>query len=114
MSLEMKESTLAQNKEAPKQETTASPETATSEKAALPKIPWWIPAAGAVAIAAVIFFGIRARVNAEANVTTATREAAVPIVRVAHPSLDEGAKEISLPGNTVAYIDAPIYARTNG
>jgi len=114
MSLEMKESTLAQNKEAPKQETTASPETATSEKAALPKIPWWIPAAGAVAIAVVIFFGIRARVNAEANVTTATREAAIPIVRVTHPSLDEGAKEISLPGNTVAYIDAPIYARSNG
>jgi RND family efflux transporter MFP subunit len=77
-------------------------------------IPLWIPAIGALAVAAVIFFGIRARVNAEAKVALATHEAAIPVVHILHPAVDNGSKEIALPGNTVAYVDAPIYARTNG
>jgi RND family efflux transporter MFP subunit len=82
--------------------------------AGVPPIPWRIPAVGALVVAAVIFFGIRSRVNAEAKVALATREAAIPVVHVLYPSIDEGSKEIALPGNTVAYVDAPIYARTNG
>jgi RND family efflux transporter MFP subunit len=77
-------------------------------------IPWWIPAVGALALAAVILFGIRSRVSAEAKVALATREAAIPVVHVVHPVSDDGAREIALPGNTDAYVDAPIYARTNG
>ncbi|HUN61248.1 MAG TPA: efflux RND transporter periplasmic adaptor subunit [Candidatus Sulfotelmatobacter sp.] len=83
-------------------------------QAGVPPIPWWIPAVGALVVAAVIFFGIRSRVNAEARVALATHEAAIPVVHVLYPSIDEGSKEIALPGNTVAYVDAPIYARTNG
>jgi RND family efflux transporter MFP subunit len=77
------------------------------------RISWWIPAS-AVVVALVIFFGIRSRVNAEASVTRATHEAAIPIVNVVHPVADAPLQEIALPGNTVAFIDAPIYARTNG
>jgi len=84
------------------------------DPAGVPPIPWGIPAVAALLVAAVIFFGIRSRVNAEAKVALATREAAIPVVHVLYPSVDEGSKEIALPGNTVAYVDAPIYARTNG
>ena len=79
-----------------------------------PRISWWMPVTAIAVIALVIFFGIRSRVNAEANVARATREAAVPIVNVVHPVADAPSQEIALPGNTVAFIDAPIYARTNG
>jgi RND family efflux transporter MFP subunit len=79
-----------------------------------PRIPWWIPASAVAVVALVIFFGIRSRVNAEARVTQATHEAAIPVVTVAHPVADAPLQEIALPGNTAAYIDAPIYARTNG
>jgi len=78
------------------------------------RIPWWIPASAVAVVALVIFFGIRSRVNAEANVTQATHEAAIPIVTVVRPVADAPSQEIALPGNTVAFIDAPIFARTNG
>ena len=79
-----------------------------------PRISWWIPASAVAVVALVIFFGIRSRVNAEANVTRVTHEAAVPIVNVVCPAADAPSQEIALPGNTAAFIDAPIYARTNG
>jgi RND family efflux transporter MFP subunit len=101
--------TLPQREEGPK------PRAPKPSKASpSPRMSWWIPAIAAVVIVLVIFFGIRSRVVAENNVAQATREAAIPIVRVVHPSSNEAAKEIALPGNTVAYVDAPIYARTNG
>jgi RND family efflux transporter MFP subunit len=105
--------TLAQEQQGPKHEAPKSTEAPHPPQPGL-RIPWWIPLVGAVIVALVIFFGIRARVNAEADVASATHEAAIPVVRVVHPSGNEAAKEIALPGNTVAYIDAPIYARTNG
>jgi RND family efflux transporter MFP subunit len=77
-------------------------------------LSWWIPASAVAVVALVIFFGIRSRVDAEANVTSATHEAAIPVVTVVHPVADAPSQEIALPGNTVAFIDAPIYARTNG
>lgn len=101
--------TLPQDEEAAKQ-----PAPKPSEAPPSPRISWWIPAIAAVVVVLVIFFGIRSRVVAENHVAQATREAAIPIVRVVHPSSNEAAKEIALPGNTVAYVDAPIYARTNG
>jgi RND family efflux transporter MFP subunit len=106
--------TLPREEEAPKPETLKSTGVFQPPKAGLPRVSWWIPAIAAVLIALVIFFGIRSRVVAENNVATATREAAIPIVRIVQPSTSEAAKEIALPGNTVAYIDGPIYARTNG
>jgi RND family efflux transporter MFP subunit len=79
-----------------------------------PRIPWWIPASAFAVVALVIFFGIRSRVNAEARVTQATHEAAIPVVTIVHPVADAPLQEIALPGNSAAFIDAPIYARTNG
>jgi RND family efflux transporter MFP subunit len=106
--------TLPQEEESPKQLTSEGGGASPSPKGRLVGLPWWIPAVAAVAIALVVVFGIRSRVSAEAKVATATREAAIPVVQVVYPAANEAAKEIALPGNTVAYVDAPIYARTNG
>src|SRR5580704_13447666 len=99
---------------APKPDALKSTEVSPPPQTGSLRISWWLPAIAAAVIALVVFFGIRSRVVAENNVANATREAAMPVVRVVHPSANEAAKEIALPGNTVAYIDAPIYARTNG
>ena len=66
------------------------------------------------AIAFAIFVGIVSRTQAEKNLATATKEAAVPAVAVVHPKPNSTTSEISLPGNTQAFTDTPIYARASG
>jgi len=68
----------------------------------------------AIALAAAIFFGIRSRSDAQHDLKAATLRAAVPTVTVVHPTIGSKAQEVVLPGNTEAYIDTSIYARTNG
>jgi RND family efflux transporter MFP subunit len=70
--------------------------------------------ASALVIAVVVVFGIHSRVAAETHLQQATLQAAIPIVNVAHPRPGDRAQELVLPGNTQAFIDSPIYARTNG
>jgi RND family efflux transporter MFP subunit len=43
-----------------------------------------------------------------------TEKAAVPFVAVIHTTLIEGGSEMLLPGTLKAYVESPIYARTNG
>jgi RND family efflux transporter MFP subunit len=59
-------------------------------------------------------WGIISRTRAAADVKTANRELAVPTVSVIHPRRGAPQEEVVLPGNIQAFIDAPIYARTNG
>jgi RND family efflux transporter MFP subunit len=68
----------------------------------------------AIAFAAAVLFGIRSRSDAQHDLRLATLRAAVPSVTVVHPLLGSKAQEVVLPGNTTAYIDTSIYARTNG
>jgi RND family efflux transporter MFP subunit len=68
----------------------------------------------AIAFAAAIVFGIRSRSDAQHDLKLATLRAAVPTVTVVHPVLGSKAEEVVLPGNTMAFIDTSIYARTNG
>lgn len=65
-------------------------------------------------LAAVIAFGIWARVQAESKLDAATDKAATPLVEVTHPKEGAPTEEIVLPGTTQAFTDTPIYARTNG
>jgi len=58
--------------------------------------------------------GIRTRVHAEETLTTTTRQDAVLAVAVTSPVQGAAAQEITLPANTQAFIDTPIYARTSG
>jgi RND family efflux transporter MFP subunit len=68
----------------------------------------------AIALGAAIYFGILWRSDAQHDLKLATLRAAVPTVTVVHPTLGSKAQEVVLPGNTMAYIDTSIYARTNG
>jgi RND family efflux transporter MFP subunit len=68
----------------------------------------------ALALGAFIVVGIRSRVHAEETLTTNTRQDAILAVAVTTPNRGSGPLEITLPANTQAYIDTPIYARTNG
>ncbi len=67
-----------------------------------------------LAAAAVVFRGISTRVRAAAEVKADTNDLAVPSVSLATPKRGAPQQEIVLPGNVQAFIDAPIYARTNG
>jgi RND family efflux transporter MFP subunit len=66
------------------------------------------------AAGAVVFRGISTRVRAAAEVKADTNDLAVPSVSLAQPKRGAPQQEIVLPGNVQAFIDAPIYARTNG
>ncbi len=62
----------------------------------------------------VLYSGIHSRVSAESRLKQRTEEAAIPTVAVVFPKGGAPTQEIVLPGTTQAFIDAPIYARTNG
>jgi len=65
-------------------------------------------------LGAAIIYGVRSRTEAENDLKHSTEAAAIPSVNVTHPSVGSAAQEIVLPGNTQAFTDTPIYARTNG
>jgi RND family efflux transporter MFP subunit len=81
-----------------------------------PLSPWLFVglAAGALVLGVVIFLGIRARAQAENALGARTERAAIPTVTVIQPNSGGLPLEIVLPGNTQAFNDTPIYARTNG
>jgi RND family efflux transporter MFP subunit len=64
--------------------------------------------------AILIYSGIRSRTEAEKRLAENVRSSLVPLVTVIHPTGGATAQEIELPGNTQAFTDAPIYARTSG
>ena len=70
--------------------------------------------AALVLIVAAIVVGIRSRAHTETELGDTTKVAAVPTVQVTQPSGGAAAQEITLPGNTQAFTDTPIYARTSG
>jgi RND family efflux transporter MFP subunit len=71
-----------------------------------------VAAAGALGMA--VLNGIHARTTASAALARSTDEAATPVVKVVHPTPAAPLQEIILPGNTQAFTDSPIYARTSG
>jgi RND family efflux transporter MFP subunit len=62
----------------------------------------------------VIYSGIHSRAVAEARLEQRTEQAAIPTVAVVFPREGAPTQEIVLPGNTQAFSDSPIYARTSG
>jgi len=83
-------------------------------KRGLPKSVWLALLVIAAIIAVVIVLGILSRASDEKKLTTTTHAASVPIVNATHPSVARLSPEISLPGNAQAYVDTPIYSRTDG
>jgi len=68
----------------------------------------------ALCLGTAILLGIHSRVHAEEQLTTETAQDAVMAVSVTTASRGADALEITLPADTQAFIDTPIYARTNG
>jgi RND family efflux transporter MFP subunit len=74
----------------------------------------FVAAAAFAALALMIYSGIHSRAAAESRLKQRTEEAAIPTVTVVFPKEGAPTQEIVLPGNTQAFSDAPIYARTSG
>ncbi|MES1258917.1 MAG: efflux RND transporter periplasmic adaptor subunit [Acidobacteriota bacterium] len=68
----------------------------------------------AAGIGAVVYFGILSRTASAAALARATGEDAVLTVTVVHPKPGGAEEEVVLPGNTQAFTESPIYARTTG
>lgn len=66
------------------------------------------------AIGWAIFRGIHSRVEAQAVLQKVAEDSAVRSVEVVYPKGGAQATELALPGNTQAFTDTPIYARTSG
>jgi RND family efflux transporter MFP subunit len=75
---------------------------------------WWIAVLALVTVTAVVISGILPRIHARAALDKETAEMAIPTVSVVQPKRGAPTQEVVLPANVQAYIDAPIYARTNG
>jgi len=79
-----------------------------------PRRRWlWALLAFAI-VAAIIVAGIFPRIQARATLARDTAEMAITTVSVVHAQHSAPSQEIVLPANVQAYIDSPIYARTNG
>jgi RND family efflux transporter MFP subunit len=74
----------------------------------------WALGLAALGLAIAIYAGLHDRRGADAALSRATREAAVPTVAVIHPSASSASDELVLPGTARAFTDAPIYARASG
>jgi RND family efflux transporter MFP subunit len=70
--------------------------------------------AAAIVLGIVIYSGIHERAQAESTLGVRTERAAVPTVTVVQPTSGAATQEIVLPGDTQAFNNTPIYARTNG
>jgi RND family efflux transporter MFP subunit len=81
------------------------------------KVPRGIYVAGVI-VAVLVFVGIAYRMlersHDEHKLSESTAENATPTVKVIKPVVSSGGSEIALPGNTQAFDDTPIYARTSG
>lgn len=64
-----------------------------------------------IVLGAILIVQRRAQYKALAN---DTEQAAIPTVAVIHASVESGDEDLVLPGTMQAYVESPIYARTNG
>ncbi len=67
-----------------------------------------------VVVGLLVLSGIVPRLRSRKALAAETSELAAPTVLVVQPKRGAPSQEILLPGNIQAFVDAPIYARTNG
>ena len=65
-------------------------------------------------IAGIVVYGIHSRNVADQNLVVENKQESTPEVKVVHPSSAGTNGTLALPGNTQAFVDTPIYSRTNG
>jgi RND family efflux transporter MFP subunit len=86
----------------------------TEEEPRLGRGTWIGTLVVALIVAGVVVFGVMARRGSEHVLEKETAASAIPSVNVINPTASSLSSEIALPGNTQAFIDAPIYSRTSG
>jgi RND family efflux transporter MFP subunit len=98
-----------------------SPEPHAHDAATTPVIPSRVPPGiyiAVVVVAVIVFIGIAFRLlersHDEHKLSDSTTANATPTVSVVIPTIATAGSEIALPGNTQAFDDTPIYARTSG
>jgi RND family efflux transporter MFP subunit len=67
-----------------------------------------------IIVGLLVLSGIVPRLRSRKALAAETNELAAPTVVVVQPKRGAPSQEILLPGNIQAFVDAPIYARTNG
>ena len=85
-----------------------------SEEPRLTRGSWIGMVVVAAIVAGVVIFGLTARRGTERSLEKETAASAIPSVNVVYPAPSTLSSEIALPGNTQAFMDTPIYSRTNG
>jgi RND family efflux transporter MFP subunit len=78
------------------------------------RLSWIVLGIVAVILLAAVLWGILLRSADEHQLVQTTQANAALTVNITHPSVTGSQSEIALPGNTQAFDDTPIYARTNG
>jgi RND family efflux transporter MFP subunit len=73
-----------------------------------------IPALCLALFAGMVFWKVQARQRVGAEVASSAADANDIPVSVIHPSRSDANQDLMLPGNVQAFVETPIYARTNG
>jgi RND family efflux transporter MFP subunit len=73
-----------------------------------------VPAVALLVFVGLALWGIQSRLGVRAALNTAAHESTRIPVATVHPTPADSANEIVLPGNVQAFLETPIYARTNG
>lgn len=73
-----------------------------------------VPAIILALFAWLVFSKVQARQRVRAETVTASADAGDVPVSVVHPRRAETVQDLMLPGNVQAFVETPIYARTNG
>ena len=92
----------------------SKPKDPMADEPKLTRTTWIGMAVVALIVAAVVIFGVSARRGSDRALEQETAASAIPSVNVVYPTPSTLASEIALPGNTQAFMDTPIYSRTNG
>ena len=86
-----------------------------------PKLPPATPKKALVFIGVILLvlllaglFSLITRTHESRVLAETTQRDAVPMVAVVHPTAEKPDEELVLPGTLQAYVESPIYARTNG
>jgi RND family efflux transporter MFP subunit len=78
------------------------------------RLRWIVLGLGVVVLAAALAAGLLPRLSAKEELKKQARDLNVPTVAVIKPKPGAAAQELILPGNIEAYVETPVYARTNG
>ncbi len=86
----------------------------TAPRRGIPAGAWIGAGVGVAILLLLIVLGILHRSAAEHQLEQSTRESAIPIVAVTHPTASRIVPDLALPGNAQAFTETPIYSRTTG